>query len=148
MKHTKESIQALLETSDKALVRGLMVIFALQTASEKESHMTREHNGVGFSPFHAEFLSSLAHQVQRGRSLSPKQTAALRKTMRRYAGQLAKVANGKITNPLGAPVAKTVTNVPAEPPVTTPDQTGVRDKILADALAVTTPVAIRPPLVW
>lgn len=142
MKHTKESIQALLETSDKALLRGLMVIFALQTVSEKESHMTREHNGVGFSPFHAEFLSSLAHQLQRGRTLSPKQMAALRKTMRRYAGQLAKVANGKIVNPLGAPVAKIVTNVP-----TTPDQTGVRDKILADALAVTT-APVRRPLVW
>jgi hypothetical protein len=100
MTHTKNSIQHLIDTNDKALIRGLLVIYALQTESEKSAKITRESNGVGFSSFHADFGSSLAEQYKRKGYLSPNQIAALRKMMKRYVGQLVRVANGEIPNPL------------------------------------------------
>ena len=102
-KHSKESIHQLIMRNDKALIRGLMVIYALQTADEKVSQDTRNHNGVGFSPFHAKFLTSVAQFYERTGRLSQGQLVYVRKYMRHYAGQLAKIANGEISNPL-APV--------------------------------------------
>lgn len=106
MKHTKDSIKQLLVTNDKALVRGLLVIHGLQTRTEQEVGHTNTENGVGFSHAHAEFATSLVNFYRRKGFLSPKQLQAARKVMQRYAGQLAKVANGEIVNPLDAPTPK------------------------------------------
>lgn len=95
-KWTKQDIAELLQRSDKAVLRGLVVIHSLQTLSEQECQTTTEKNGVGFSGVDAEFLSSLARQFINRGSLSEKQMVLLRKKMLRYAGQLAKVSNGQI----------------------------------------------------
>lgn len=92
----KENISELLQKSDKAVLRGLVVIYSLQTESEQECQETVFNNGVGFSGVDANFLSSLAQQFIKRGTLSEKQMVLLRKKMLRYAGQLAKVANGKI----------------------------------------------------
>ena len=92
----KENISELLQKSDKAVLRGLVVIYSLQTESEQECQETVFTNGVGFSGVDANFLSSLAQQFIKRGTLSEKQMVLLRKKMLRYAGQLAKVANGKI----------------------------------------------------
>jgi hypothetical protein len=99
-KQTKDSIKALLISRDDAVIRGLQVIFALQTATEQVVGCTNTPNGVGFSKAHDEFATSLVKFYQKRGFLSPKQMAAARKLMQRYAGQLAKVANGEIANPL------------------------------------------------
>jgi hypothetical protein len=92
----KEEIKDLLQKNDKAVMRGLVVIYSLQTEDEKKAEETSEHNGVGFSGVDAKFLSSLAKQVMTKGRLSEKQMLLARKKMLKYAGQLTLVSNGKL----------------------------------------------------
>lgn len=80
--------------------RAVLAIYARQTADEQQTDETRHENGVGFNGRDAEFLSSIAKQLQeRGFTketrdrvpLSYKQLAAIRKSMKKYAGQLARI---------------------------------------------------------
>lgn len=89
---SKEVIQQLLATSDKAVCRALVAIYARQTHQEQLSGTTKEHNGVGFSAFDAEFLSSLAEQVKTRGTLSPRQLELARKKMKSYWRQLLEIA--------------------------------------------------------
>ena len=95
-KWTKEEIREQLANNDKWLVRGLVAIYKFQTESEKASQDTHEDNGVGFNGTDAELLSSFAEQLIAGRNLTIRQIPWARKKMLKYAGQLAKIANGKI----------------------------------------------------
>ena len=92
----KEEIRELLETNDRAVVRGIVVIYSLQTEDERKTAETMEHNGVGFSGLDAQFLSSLAKQILERGWLTEKQMVYARKKILKYAGQLTKVANGKL----------------------------------------------------
>lgn len=101
--HTKETIKQLLNESDKAVERGLVVLLSRQTADERVNETTRYQNGVGFSAFDAEILTSFAQQIERktargielGKCLSEKQMTLARKKIVRYAGQLAEEANSR-----------------------------------------------------
>lgn len=90
---TKEEIKELLATNDGFLTRSLVKIYEFQTASEQDSELTVEQNGVGFNGVDAEILTSFAKQVIKGRMLSEKQIAIARKKMIKYAGQIMGVAN-------------------------------------------------------
>ena len=68
--------------------RGLLVVYANQTADEQRVGATTEHNGIGFTGVDAEFLTSLAEQLEQRGSLSPKQNLVLFKKMPKYAAQL------------------------------------------------------------
>lgn len=92
----KEEIVELLEKNDKAVLRGLIVLYSLQTTDEKVMQDTIENNGIGFSGFDAEFLSSLAQQAMKYGRLSERQMEVLRGRIKKYAGQLTKVANNQI----------------------------------------------------
>jgi hypothetical protein len=94
---TRELIRERLEINDSWVKRGILSIFNLQTESEQASECTAEDNGVGFSGCDAELMSSFAKQLLQRGSLSPKQMGWARKKMLKYAGQLAKIANGEIT---------------------------------------------------
>lgn len=94
---TKAEIREKLETNDKWLIRGLIAIYQYQTAEEQAMDATLADNGVGFNGADAEFLSSLARQAEERGFLTPKQIAAGRKKMLKYAGQLARIANEKNT---------------------------------------------------
>lgn len=102
--HTSESIKALLETSSKAVEKGILVIYDRQTQDEKTTESTNHQNGVGFSGADAEILSSFAAQILRkqsrgielGKCLSEKQMAIAKKKIARYSRQLAEVANEKL----------------------------------------------------
>jgi hypothetical protein len=81
---TKESIQALLLRSDKAIEHALVRLYARQTLDEQASDDTKHRNGRGFTAFDAEILSSFAKQVIRsprpeGQKLSQKQLAICRR---------------------------------------------------------------------
>lgn len=89
---TKAEIIELLETNDRAVAKAVWRIHQYQTEAERAVQATTEHNGVGFNAFDAEILSSFAEQINRGRTLSQKQMAIARKKMRKYAGQLARIA--------------------------------------------------------
>ncbi len=65
-----------------------MVIYDKQTLSEQASNSTSVLNSVGFTGCDAEILSSFSQQVQRGRTLSPKQMALVFKKMPKYWEQL------------------------------------------------------------
>jgi len=99
---TKEDIITLLMTNDKAVERAVVVLFERQTQSEQSSESTHVHNGEGFTPFDAHIMSGMAKWVLRGRPLTPKQLAFLRRGTRKfpsrigkYAGQLLKIAEAK-----------------------------------------------------
>ena len=85
-------IKELLDTNDRAVYRGIVAIYKLQTEEEKSCETTRVSNGVGFSAFDAEFMTSLAKDILSGRGLSPKQLAIGRNKIKRYARQLADIA--------------------------------------------------------
>lgn len=91
----KRIIQEAIDTNPKAVVKGLMMVYQGQTASEQASHITQEANNIGFSAFDAEILTSFAQQVERGRTLSPKQIVIARAKVRKYWKQLA-IMSGKM----------------------------------------------------
>lgn len=98
----KKFIQDLLARQDEvgveAIFRGLLRIYQLQTISEQTAEYTSDDNGVGFTGFDGEFLTSLAKQFIKNGSLSIGQFTHLKKSMKKYAGQLLKIAMGEITD--------------------------------------------------
>jgi hypothetical protein len=90
---SKDSIQALIDTNDRAVMRALLVLYSRQTEAEQATESTREHNGRGFSAFDAEILSSFAVQVKSRGTLTPRQLEVARKRVRSYWKQLLEVAS-------------------------------------------------------
>lgn len=88
-------IKEKLATDMDWLKRGVLAVYALQTAQEQSAQGTVEQNGVGFSGADGEFLSSIAEQLKKGRPLSAKQLPWVRKKMVKYAGQLAELARAR-----------------------------------------------------
>jgi len=84
----KEYFKRQLATNANWAVKGMLKVYEFQTASEQACGVTRDRNCVGFSGCDAEILSSFCSQVQRGRTLSPKQMAIVFKKMPRYWKQL------------------------------------------------------------
>ena len=95
-KWTKDEIKEKLANDGRWLVRGLLAIYDRQTANEKAAGATVEDNGIGFNGADAEILSSIAMCYKTRNFISPKQLAIVQKKMVKYAGQLAKIANGEI----------------------------------------------------
>jgi hypothetical protein len=93
---TTEQIRELLDQKPAAVYRGLKVIHSLQTATEQRSWETREHNGVGWSAYDAPLMSDLHQKVLQGIKLTDGQFNMLRNKMKRYAGQLTRIANGEL----------------------------------------------------
>ena len=90
---TVEIIRELLRTNDRAVVRAIWVLYERQTPTERASRETIDANGEGFNAYDANFLTSLARQADERGTLSPKQIAAGRRAVMKYAGQLANIAN-------------------------------------------------------
>lgn len=90
---TEEEIKYLIQINDKVLYGALKHIYACQTEDEKRSDSTREHNGVGFNSFDAEFMTSICKQLEQRGTLSEKQKAVARKKLVKYNKQLTKLAN-------------------------------------------------------
>ncbi len=84
----KRYFKAHLAVSAQWAVKGMLVIYAKQTAGEQSAQTTSELNSVGFSGCDAEIMSSFSEQVKKGRNLSPKQMAIVFKKMPKYWEQL------------------------------------------------------------
>ena len=93
---TKEEIRSNIAKSDVWLIRGLVALYNKQTEDEKGSETTKYDNGQGFNSRDAGFMTSLAKFYLRESRLTPKQTTACRKTIKKYCSQLAKIANQEI----------------------------------------------------
>jgi hypothetical protein len=92
-----EQILDMLHKSPVAVERGLLAIYARQTADERASESTNHKNNVGFNGFDAPLLSSMAQQLKEGRRLSRKQMDIVSKRICKYAKQLAAIANENTT---------------------------------------------------
>ena len=92
---SKQEIALKLETDIRWVLRGVIAIFNYQTAVEQANEATCFDNGVGFTGADAMFLSSIAKQLINGRQMSDKQLYVIKKRMKKYAGQLARIANGR-----------------------------------------------------
>lgn len=99
-KDKRQFIDDLLKRDDatgrEANMRALLRIFQLQTTSEQLTEYTCEDNGVGFTAFDAEFMTSLAKQFISKKSISERQFTFVKKSMKKYAGQLLKIALNEI----------------------------------------------------
>jgi hypothetical protein len=95
-KWTKDEIKSLLASNDVAVIKGLIRIYELQTSDEQNAEFTKYHNGVGFSGFDGEFMTSVAKWFLEHGFVTEGQFRGIKKKMMRYAGQLAKLANGEI----------------------------------------------------
>ena len=95
-KWTKEEIKDLLGRNAKAVTNGVLAIYRNQTRDEQCTQSTNHNNGIGFSGADAGILSSFAEQLLRGQNLSEKQMVIARKKIMKYAGQLARMANGEL----------------------------------------------------
>ena len=84
----KAYFKSKLATDPLWAIRGMLKIYTFQTDSEQATQQTSELNSVGFSGCDAEILSSFSDQVQRGRTMSPKQMVLVFKKMPRYWKQL------------------------------------------------------------
>ncbi len=113
MEWNKDTILALLNESDKAVCRAVLAIYDRQTADEQATAATADSNGIGFNGADAGFGSSLAKQYAERGTLSPRQIACARKMMRKYAGQLAEIANAK-AKATAAPAPAPETDAEAE----------------------------------
>ena len=81
---------------DVLVTRAVTAIYNAQTADEKNGKYTNWDNKVGFNRSDAKFGCSLAEQLAKGKTLSPKQLAAARRMMIKYRSQLAFQANCKL----------------------------------------------------
>ena len=97
MKITKKQTIAYLRErlgSDNTFAaQHLVKIYQQQTDDEKNMEQSQQQNGVGFTAYDADFLSSLAKQYIERRSLSPTQMALLMKRMPKYAKQILGMVN-------------------------------------------------------
>lgn len=89
---SKDHIQFLLQTNNKAVERALLQIYARQTAYEKRANDTQLHNGVGFTAYDGEFLSEMAVKCERYNGLTERQLAVVRRKMMKYWKQLLEIA--------------------------------------------------------
>ena len=99
---TPTMITEKINRNDADVCAAVVTLYRKQTREEQNTRNTGEYNGVGFNKFDAEILSSFAEQIirnkRRGRKylLSVKQMEIARKRIRKYAKQLAKIANGEL----------------------------------------------------
>lgn len=92
-KWNRENILQLMEMNEQAVVRGLIRIYERQTEDEKKMEQTHVDNGVGFTGADSKFMTILAKFYIQNGYLSFKQMEIVKKRMKKYAGQLAKIAN-------------------------------------------------------
>lgn len=99
---TKEQLVNILKvqlsTNPNQAVKGLLRVFANQTADEQQNGNVRANNGIGFVHTDSVILTSFAKQYKSKGFLSEKQMAILYKKMPKYAKQLVdgSIAEGKI----------------------------------------------------
>ena len=92
--YTIEEIREKLESDIRWAERGLVRIYQNQTVDEQELRETIHSNGVGFTGWDAEILTSFAQRSERGWGLTGPQKRVLFRRMPKYAGQLHKMAYG------------------------------------------------------
>jgi len=92
-KARKEFLKSKLSENSAWAQAALLKVFEFQTAEEQKIEHTKVINGIGFSGFDGEFLTSLAKQYKRRGSLSARQVEILKAKMPRYWKQVLMVSD-------------------------------------------------------
>ena len=90
---TKDQIQHLLNTNDRAVEKAIVAIYNRQTLDEKQASDTRHTNHRGFRSNHANKGSYYARWVNSGKHLSGHHLMNARKIAMQYHRQLCEIAN-------------------------------------------------------
>jgi hypothetical protein len=90
-----EYVRKMLTTNKNWALRCLTVVYSNQTADEQCAGRTAHDNSIGFTGTDGEFMSSLASQYEKRKSLSPKQMAHVMKKMPKYHRQVLAVMDDK-----------------------------------------------------
>jgi hypothetical protein len=90
---TKDEIKDLMDRRDDVLITCMVRIYNQQTETEQSYGETTEANGVGFNGCDANILSSFCVFYSERGYLSSRQIEIARKKMKKYAGQVTKLAN-------------------------------------------------------
>jgi hypothetical protein len=95
-KEWKEYINKLLKENDKALYRSILIIYELQTDTEKILKQTKHQNNIGFGGNDAKFFSELAQKLRKKIHLTETEKAISRNRMAKYWKQLMMVSKGDL----------------------------------------------------
>ena len=90
-KHELELIDFLrkkIGSDDRWAMRAFERIYQNQTDDERVSQDTKHNNGIGFSGFDANIMSSMHESLEKYGSLSMKQMAVIKRIMPKYAKQI------------------------------------------------------------
>lgn len=90
---TRDEINALLNRSDAAVERAIVVLFKRQTADEQSSENTKYQNSVGFSSAHAHTGTYLAKWILSGKHLNGRFLERARHIALLHSRQLVEEAN-------------------------------------------------------
>jgi hypothetical protein len=74
-------------------IKALLWLYKYQTEEEKQDFATHNLNGVGFTGPDAQILSSFAKQIVEKYFITEKQLQILRRKIKKYENQMAKIAN-------------------------------------------------------
>ena len=88
---TREEIEAMVRTNDRAVERAMVAIWERQTADEQASQTTNHNNGRGFCGWAARSGTYYAGWVRSGRRLTGKHLDKARKIALHHAGPLSSV---------------------------------------------------------
>lgn len=92
---TRDQINELIRSNDRAVERGIVQLFNLQTADERRSECTTLHNGVGFNSCSARSGTYYAKWILSGRNLTGVHLEKARKIVLKHSRQLVDIANAK-----------------------------------------------------
>lgn len=92
---TREAVEEGLQRNDQWVIRALLALYERQTNEEQATATTRYKNHRGFSAADARKLTGFTQFYLRRKFLSPKQMEVARLRLRKYAPQLAAIANEK-----------------------------------------------------
>lgn len=77
---------------DAAKIKALLIIYSFQTDEELNKGQTVEDNGMGFTAYDGDILTSFSQQLYKTGSLSPKQMKVLRNRIKKYWKQITQVS--------------------------------------------------------
>ena len=83
-----EYVKNQLSTNPVWAQRAIVKLWQRQTVDEQAAQITGHNNGVGFNGTDAFILSSFAEQINKGRTLSPKQLAIAFRKLPKYSKQI------------------------------------------------------------
>jgi len=93
MAWTRDQINHLLESNDRAVERGIIRLYNLQTSDEQVAQHTKHLNNMGFQSNVSKLGTYYARWILRGNHLTGVHLSRARKIAIRHSRQLVEIAN-------------------------------------------------------